>query len=282
MINILISGKDSYIGNSLVSWLSQYDDQYRITILDLRDPNWVNFNFTGYDVIFHVAGIAHVKETVENRELYFKVNRDLVIEVAKKAKIQGVSQFVFLSSMSVYGLEHGVIDHRSPLLANTAYGTSKLQAEELLAQLKDPTFRIAVLRPPMVYGRGCKGNYPKLAKLARIVPVFPYVDNQRSMVYIDNLCEFVRVIITYQMEGCFFPQNAQYINTSDFVELIAKEHGRKVRMVKGFGRILKSIPIPVFRKVFGDLYYDKSLSEIGYHYQVCDFNESIRFIEGLR
>src|SRR5690606_7124221 len=117
-------------------------------------------------VVIHVAGIAHVKETKENADLYYKVNRDLAFEVAKKAKNEGVKQFIFLSSMSVYGIETGIIKINTPTNPKTNYGRSKLEAEELISSIESDSFKVAILRPPMIYGKGCKGNYIRLANLA--------------------------------------------------------------------------------------------------------------------
>lgn len=166
MKSILITGKNSYIGSRFEEWLAKYPDKYKVDAISLRDESWKEKDFSEYDVVYHVAGIAHRKETKENRELYYAVNRDLAYEVAKKSKQDGIKQFIFLSTMSVYGLESGVIDEHTPLKPKSNYGKFKLQAEELIKPLEDDSFKIAILRPPMVYGKGCKGNYPRLVFLA--------------------------------------------------------------------------------------------------------------------
>ena len=112
MKKILITGANSYIGTSFEKWVSRYPDKYSVDTIDMEDNNWKEKSFKGYDVVFHVAGIAHIKETRKNAELYYKVNRDLAFNVAQKAKNDGIKQFVFLSSMSVYGIENGVIDKK--------------------------------------------------------------------------------------------------------------------------------------------------------------------------
>lgn len=110
---ILITGENSYIGSSFANWLQQWPEDYAVDTVDMIDDGWKNRSFAGYDVVFHVAGIAHIKETSQNAELYYQVNRDLAFEVAEKAKKDGVNQFIFVSSMSVYGLEQGVIHRNS-------------------------------------------------------------------------------------------------------------------------------------------------------------------------
>ncbi|MGI5912912.1 MAG: NAD-dependent epimerase/dehydratase family protein [Syntrophomonadaceae bacterium] len=283
MKKILIAGANSYIGTSLEEWLKKYPSDYYIDTLDMRDGSWNGKDFSKYDVVFHVAGIAHVKETSKNPDLlYYKVNRDLAYETARKAKGEGVEQFIFLSSMSVYGIENGVINKDTPLNPNTAYGKSKLEAEELMKKLEDKSFIIAILRPPMVYGKGCRGNYPRLAGLALKTPIFPKVDNKRSMIYIDNLAEFVKQLIDNQSGGLFFPQNAEYVNTSKMVKVIAEAHGRKIWMTKLFNPLLRLLNVSIVNKVFGDLVYEFNMSEYKNDYRVCEFKESINKTESRK
>lgn len=278
MKKILITGANSYIGASLDRWLKQWPDEYTVDTVDMIDGTWRKKDFSEYDVVFHVAGIAHVKETKKNRDLYYKVNRDLVYEVSQKAKGDGVRQFIFLSSMSVYGIINGVINKSTPLNPKSNYGKSKLQAEKLIASLREVNYRIAVLRPPMIYGRGCKGNYIRLANLSLKLPVFPYVKNQRSMIYIDNLCEFIRLLIDDCSSGLFFPQNEEYVCTSEMVKLIAEAHGKKIRMTKLFNPLLKILKTATVNRVFGDLVYEKRLSH-NEVYETVSIEESIKMTE---
>lgn len=279
MKKILITGKSSYVGTSLQKWLANYPDKYSIDSISLRSESWKEKDFSEYDAVVCVAGIAHIKETKENASLYYKVNRDLAYEVAQKAKVEGVKQFIFLSSMSVYGIESGVIDKNSPLKPKSNYGKSKLQAEELIKPLESNEFKLAIIRPPMIYGKGCKGNYSRLGSLALKVPIFPSIENKRSMIYIDNLSEFIRFIIDDSNSGLFFPQNADYVCTSEMVEMIAELHGTKIRMTKSFNFFLRLIRISTVKKVFGDLVYDKQIDEYKNRYTIYDFETSIRLTE---
>ena len=279
MKRVLITGKNSYIGTSLENWLMREPDKYKVDTVDMKDGSWKEKDFSSYDVVFHVAGIAHIKETSDNQNLYYKVNRDLAYETAQKAKQDGVEQFIFLSSMSVYGIEQGVIDKNTPLTPNSAYGKSKIEAEKLINKLQDDSFTVATLRPPMVYGKGCRGNYPRLVGLALKTPIFPKVDNKRSMIYIDNLSEFVKRLIDNRSGGLFFPQNADYVNTSEMVRIIAEVHGKRVVMTKLFNPLLRLLNVSTVNKVFGDLVYDMSMSNYVSDYRVCGFRESINKTE---
>lgn len=278
MKRVLIAGAGSYIGMQLAAHLLQSEKEYEVRQLDVQKP-FDSSAFSGWDVVVHVAGIAHQKETAENAPLYQAVNCDLALKVARMARAQGVGQFIFLSSMSVYGLTHGHITAQTQPAPTTHYGKSKWAAEQGLQLLADESFRVAVLRPPMVYGRGCRGNYPRLSALAQSVPFFPSVKNQRSMVYIGTLCACIQRLIEEGQEGLFFPQNRDYVCTSQMVREIARCHGRRVRLVSGFGWLIRWMAgrVSTVDKLFGDLTYDQALSAP--LTEERDFAETIRLTE---
>lgn len=288
---ILITGKKSYIGASVKEWLMRFKQHYIVDKICVKGDSWRDEDFSSYDTIFHVAGIAHSdagETTEETKSLYYKINTDLAIEVAKKAKLEGVRQFIFMSSMIVYGksLPFGRVKRitkdtvPSP---DNIYGDSKLQAEVGLDSLRSSCFQIAIIRPPMVYGKGSKGNYPRLAKVAKKLPLFPAVDNERSILHIDNLCEFIRLVIDNGADGVFFPQNEEYVTTSELVAEIAAVHGKRIRMTRVFTPFLKlfSNRGSLVSKVFGSLSYDMELSEYCGDYRVRNFKESIELTEGV-
>ena len=280
MKKILITGKSSYIGNKFEEWLSKWPDEYEIYTISLRDESWKKNDFSIYDAVYHVVGIAHRKETDENRELYYTINRDLTYEIAKKSKHDGAKQFIFLSTMSVYGLETGIIGEDTPLKPNNAYGKSKLEAEALVQSLEEESFKTAIIRPPMVYGKGCKGNYQRLSKLALKTPIFPDIHNKRSMIYIDNLSEFVRLLVDNCSDGLFFPQNSEYVNTTEMVRLIAEVHNRKIIMTKLFNPLIRLLNVNVLNKVFGDLIYKRDIMQDKNEHIVVQFKNSIIQTEG--
>ena len=284
MKKILITGKNSYIGTSVENWLGKEPSKYIVDTVDMIDGSWKEKNFSGYDVVFHVSGIAHVSSDPRMEELYYKVNRDLAIETAKKAKAEGVKRFIFMSSIIVYGDSSSskrFIDRNTVPTPSSFYGNSKLQAEGGIKHLESDTFKIVVLRPPMIYGKGSKGNYPRLANLAKKTPVFPDIDNERSMLHIDNLCEFIKVMIDQEETGVFFPQNAEYVKTSELVKAIAEVHGRKIRMTGLFNPVIRLIfGIGAVSKVFGNLVYEKSMSDYDKaNYRIRDFKKSIELTE---
>lgn len=281
MKKILITGLNGYVGNSFEKWIKNFPEEYVVDKISLREESWKKQDFSRYDVILHMVGIAHIKETKENEHLYYQINRDLAYEVAKKSKKEGVKHFIFLSSMSIYGMDTGIIDFNTIPDPKSNYGKSKLQAEELIKTLCADSFKVSILRPPMIYGKECKGNYQKLAKLAITFPIFPKIENRRSMIYIDNLSSFIKYIIDYSKEGVFFPQNKEYVNTSRMVEIIAKTHKKRIWLTRLFNPFLFLIGHNnIVKKVFGNLIYQKDLStETLKIDEYIDFKETIILTE---
>lgn len=287
---ILITGAESYVGTSVETWLNQWPDQYETDTLDMKTDAWKTYDFSTYDVIYHVAGIAHAdvgQVSEEEQKQYYRVNTDLAVETAKKAKEAGVQQFIFMSSMIVYsGCKEKRITEKTVPQPLNFYGDSKWQADQKIQALADESFKVVVLRPPMIYGKESKGNYPQLAKLAGKLPVFPIVKNQRSMLYIENLAQFVKLMIDNEESGVFFPQNEQYINTSDLVQMIAMAKGHRLVMVPGTSwavKLMRKISGKVGNladKAFGDSMYDMQMSEYKEEYRVCGWKESVRRTEG--
>ena len=279
MKRILITGADSYIGMSFEKWVAQWPDEYHVDTVDMIGDAWREKDFSGYDVVFHVAGIAHVSRNPKLKDLYYKVNRDLTIEAAEKAKSEGVKQFIFMSSIIVYGSKISYITKDTKPNPDNFYGDSKLKAEEGILPLQSDEFKVVVLRPPMIYGPGSKGNFPKLVKLAKKLPIFPDFDNQRSMLFINNLCEFIRLMITNNEQGLFFPQNEEYVRTSEMVELIAGMQGKKIILTKVLNPVLRLMRLRVglINKVLGDLVYEKDLSDYKIIYQITTLSDSIKF-----
>jgi len=286
---ILITGANSFIGMSVDAWLKKITEEYTVDTIDMMGDAWKERDFSQYDVVYHVAGIAHAdigSVTEEQKLLYYKVNTDLAIEVAKKAKEQRVKQFIFMSSMIVYsGCKEKMITSETQPTPLNFYGDSKWQADQKIRELTDDFFKVVVLRPPMIYGKGSKGNYPELAMLAGKLPVFPIVKNKRSMLHIDNLCEFVKLMIDNEETGVFFPQNAEYTNTSDMVQLIAEVKGHRIIMIpftNSLVKLMESVPGKIgdlATKAFGDLAYEMEMSGYKENYQVLSLLETIRKTE---
>lgn len=288
MKKILIAGKNSYIGTSFSAYMARFGDA-RITAVSVRGEDWKKADFSGYDCLFHVAGIAHAdlkKLSEKEKRRFYEVNTDLALAVARKAKAEGVKQFIFMSSSIVYGSsapigQSKMITLATPVQPDSAYGDSKAQAEAGLLALADAGFKVCIVRSPMVYGKFSKGNYAPLSRLAQKTPVFPKIQNARSMLYIGNLTAFIRLLILNEESGIFWPQNAEYTNTGEMVCMIAAAHGKKVWLAPGLGGLLRLLaPFSArVNKVFGSLTYDQSLSAYKQEYRLVSLAQSIQLIE---
>ena len=282
-MNILITGAGSYVGTSVERWIKNHSN-YRVDTLDMLKDTWRDTDFSQYDVVYHVAGIAHVNAKANMEALYYKVNRDLTIEVAQIAKKAGVKQFIFMSSMIVFhesrSLQPEMITSDTKPCPNGFYGDSKLQAEKGLLELECDTFKVCILRPPMIYGPNSKGNFPRLIKLAAKTPLFPDFHNQRSMLYIDNLAEFVLQAVNRQLAGTFYPQNCELSDTVEIIRYFAKAQHHHVYFAKWlnpFVRIASHFLQPI-NKMFGTYYYAPEMSKMDFDYQLVSFEESLKHI----
>ncbi len=288
MKHILITGANSFVGANIEHWLMQDPDNFAVDTVDTMNDVWKQVDYSQYDAVFHVAGIAHVDPKPEMASLYYKVNRDLAIEIAQWAKEHGVKQFIYMSSRIVYhaskDMTPNITTHETEPNPNDFYGDSKLQAEKGLNELACDTFRIAIIRPPMIYGPGNKGNLPRLAWLAKKTPIFPAWHNKRSMLHVYNLAEFIKQVIVRELGGTFFPQNAEYADTVEIVRCFAKEHGHKVWITALLNPFvwIGSFFLPPIPKMFSDSYYIQEMSQYEFDYQVISFEESLKGIDAIK
>lgn len=285
MKRVLIIGKDSYIGESLKTWLDSFNGQYKTDIISPLDGKWKETDFSQYDSVVDFAGIAHINNITEDmRDLFFSVNRDLTIELAAHSKACGVKQFVLFSSMNVYGDRGGTVTDRNNTGPTSFYGESKFEGDVGAQKLADDSFTVASVRPPFVYGKGCKGNYNTISKIAQKTPIFPTYRNKKSMIYIDNLCEFVRLVIDNELGGVLTPQNRELVSTADLVREVAKLHNHKVWFTGLFNLFIplgSRISRSASRAFEDDCYLPELSDYWDYAYCVVDFKESIKRTESL-
>lgn len=290
MKKVLITGANSYIGTSFEKYVAEhYISELSIDTVDMIGGSWKEKSFASYDIVYHVAGIAHVDVGNVSDEIkaeYYRINTDLAIDCARKAKCEGVKQFVFMSSAIIYG-DSAPYGKKKRITKETEpkptdyYGDSKWKADIGVRELGSPEYTVTVLRPPMIYGKGSKGNYPTLAKIAKKLPVFPDVENERSMLYIENLCEFLSQVMIRGEGGVFWPQNAEYSRTSDLVRMIADVSGHKIGVSKDWNWVVGLLGLlpgkarGLTNKAFGNLSYDHSISSYDFNYQIIPLKESI-------
>lgn len=282
MKRVLITGKNSYVGTNVERWLMKDPDNYYVETLDMRDPNWKDFDFSKFDVVFHVAGIAHVSSKRNMDEQYYKINKDLAIETAKHSKKNRIKQFIFMSSMIIYGNDNPInnTNHIDVELYNpiNAYGKSKFEADLGIQKISGEGFNVSIIRTPVIYGPECKGNFPRLQKFAKHLMIIPNLKNQRSMIYIENFAEFVKKIIDYKEYGIFYPQNNEYVQTSDILKFTRDALGKKSISLKLFNPLIRLLTkrSNLFKKVYGNKTYDLELNNNEkLKYNLVDVKESI-------
>lgn len=284
-MKVLIAGKGSYVGQNIKMWLEQ-DKTFNVDELDMQDNKWSEFNFSIYDSIIHVAAIVHrTKENID-WEQYKKVNTILPVQVAEKAKASGVKQFIFLSTMGVYGqdkkLPHGnVITEKTLLSAKTYYGKSKLDAEQQLKKLEDDNFKLVIIRPPNIYGKDCPGNYlHTFIKMAKYMPIFPkaYDNSKQSLLYIGNLAELIKLIIKKGTAGVFLPQDENTVSTNDFIDMLAKALNKKVYFSNLLGLGVKVLSnLAIINKIYGGVSYSENVSNTALgNYRVVDLMTALK------
>jgi len=287
-MKVLVTGTNSYAGTQFAKRITELNKEWNIEFVSVRDNAWEDKDFSPYDSVYHVAGIVHKKETSRNKDLYSKVNRDLTYQLALKSKNDGVKSFVFLSTMAVYGLigkigKDTVISKETPAKPTSYYGKSKLDAEVLLNTLQSQKFNVSILRIPMIYGYGCPGNYSALSKLAKKTPIFPKINNKRSLIYIDHLSDLVIHLIENKVAGLFLVKNPEDVNTLDMVNEIAQFNNKKIykSMFLKFLIQLFGNRSSLAKKMFGNMVFKLEDCKVeGFKYEALSFKESIALAEG--
>jgi UDP-glucose 4-epimerase len=282
MQRILVTGKSGYLANHIKQWLGK---AYKVDLISLKNNDWKSTSFENYDCIIHTAALVHEKKRKYSKEDYIKINTDLTKELAGISKAKGVKHFIFISSSEIYGgkqsmFKSHVIDKNTVPNPKTNYGISKYMAEQQLKNLESDSFCITIVRPPMVYGHDCPGNFlRRLIYITEKVRIVPKINSKRSMIYVDNLCECIRLIIEKKVSGVINPQNQQYVSTTEMSKLIAKYSNIKVHLSTVMIPFVyaASLLIPKFRTAFGNEYYEMDLSQFSDGtYCVVDFEQSVQ------
>ena len=283
MMKILVIGKNGYVSTSFQKYMKRYPEIIVDTI-SARCDKWKEHSFKGYDAVFNTTGLAHDDARKGTDEQFMALNRDLPFGLASKAKEAGVRTFINMSSMIVYGemselgKEELITDITIPKPSGI-YGKSKLAGEKAILSLENETFKVAIIRSPLIYSENAVDNFLKLTEYARKGFIFPDINNKRSMIYSENLCELVKLIAENNGAGIYYPQQEEYICTSKLVYDVAKNARHKLHLTKIFNPIIYSMSKKkvFFRKVFGSLAYDMEISNyFDGKYRVVDYDESIK------
>lgn len=261
MRRILVTGKSSFIAGHFARYMEGYAADYSVELISVRGDAWKSIDFSRYDCVIHAAGIAHVGYKDDMRDEYMRVNRDLTLDVARAAKEAGVKHFIFLSSIIIYGPaapggQTRYITPATPPAPENAYGQSKLEAERGLESLSDDGFSVTILRLPMVWGEGCRGNYALLTKYADYLPIFPSLCGNRSAISVEHLAAYLKSRIDSGEPGVFFPQDSAYMTTPRMLMDIRAARGKKTRITKAFDPIIRIFSkIGIVRRIFGGIAY---------------------------
>jgi len=260
-MKVLVTGSNGYLGSS---FLNQYNNKYSFENFSLLTQKIEDINFDKVDVILHCAALVHQK--VEHPyEKYHETNVEYPVKLAKLAKQNGVKQFVFISTIAVYGEDDERLDGNTICNPITPYGKSKLEAEKELLKLNDDSFIVSIIRPPMIYGKDAPGNIDSLVKLVKKLSIIPLggIENKRSFVSVQNLCHLVDLVIEQQKAGVFLASDDEPLSTTRLIELIAKNLDKKIYLIKiPFFETLLKVAKPSFHKrLYGSLEVDNNITK---------------------
>ena len=267
MSTLLITGSSGFIGKYFIN---KYKNNYNIQTFSFLNDSIDNLEFMETDVVIHLSALVHHMGGASEEE-YEKVNVTQTLELAKKAKKGSVKHFIFMSSVKVYGEETDSIYKEETLCSpKDDYGKSKLKAENELLKLESKGFRISIVRTPIVYGYGVKANIENLVSLVEKVPVLPFsnIHNNRSMVYIGNLCNLLNKIIETGSRGIFLASDDKPLSTTKLIKLIATELDKKRWLISIplFPLLLKLLKPSFYMRLYKSLEVDntQTLKELDY------------------
>lgn len=286
IMKLLILGKTSYVGLAVKNYIQKYHHDMEVEIASSRNGDWKEYDFGKYTAVYNVSGLCHADSKHGTPEQYMNINGKLPIEMGKKAKNDGCKLFINMSSSIVYGNmsllgEEKVIDQKTIPKPVNVYGESKLFAEEGLKKLETGDFGVAIIRAPLIYGENATGNFIYLVKFAQKSPIFPNIRNKQSMIYIDNLCELIYLIVKNQQRGTYLPQDKRKICTSKMVKDMSVMYGNKLHLTKIFNPILYLLSRKIYfiDKAFGNAEYTAEASNyFEYRYQVVDYYIALKRI----
>ena len=260
-MKILVTGSNGYLGSSFIN---EYKNKYLFEKFSLLNQELEDINFNNIDTILHCAALVHQK-VEHSYEKYHDINVKYPVTLAKLAKINGVKQFVFISTIAVYGDDKKKLDENTICNPITPYGKSKHEAEKELLKLNDDNFKVSIIRPPMIYGKGAPGNIDSLIKIVKKLLIIPLgrIENKRSFISIQNLCYIMNEVIIQKKAGIFLASDDEPLSTSKLIELIAKNLDKKIYLIKipFFESLLKILKPSFHKKLYGSLEVDNCITK---------------------
>lgn len=282
---LMITGASGFIGSNFIE---RYKDKYNIIPVDLLEVKPEELDFTDVDCVLHLAALVHQMNGAP-REKYFEVNTELTKRMAEESKKHGVKHFVFYSTVKVYGYDGDLYNHNiilnesSPCNPkNDPYGESKWEAEKILRFLEDENFRVGIIRPPMVYGKGVKGNMESLIKLIKKLPILPfnYVKNRRSLVNIENLMYLTSLVIDKEAGGVFLPLDEKNLSLKEIFEGIEKAYDLKrinIPLIQPFFWLFTNLKPNIMVRLYGSLQFENKETQ-----KTLNYIPKISYENGIR
>ena len=262
MKTILLTGVNGFIGNYLIH---KYAHDYCIRTFSFLNNNFVNLDLQNTTAVIHLAALVHQMNGASEEE-YNTINVNQTIDLAIKAKKSAVKHFIFMSTVKVYGEETQIAyTEKTICIPQDEYGKSKLKAEQKLQELESEDFKVSIIRTPIVYGYGVKANIKNLISLVNKTPILPFknIKNQRSIVYIGNLCHLIDTLIEKQKSGVFLASDDTPLSTTQLIQLIAKELDKKIYLIQipFFESLLKLLKPSFHKRLYESLEVDNSITK---------------------
>lgn len=258
MQKLLITGSSGFIGTYFIN---KYKEDYHINTFSFLNDDLKNLNLSCIDTVIHLSALVHQMDGA-HEDQYKRVNLTQTLELATKAKQNGVKHFIFMSTIAVYGEGLQKINISTDKKPVSLYGKSKLEAEIELMKLNDDNFMVSIIEPPMVYGENAPGNVDTLVKIIKKVSFLPLgaIENRRSFIYIGNICYVIDILVNKKVSGIFLVSDDESISTTRFIKLIAKELSKKVYLVRVplFPGLLKSIKPSFYKRLYRSLEVDNT------------------------
>ncbi|WP_418180407.1 NAD-dependent epimerase/dehydratase family protein [Aliarcobacter lanthieri] len=261
MKELLVTGSNGYLGSSFIN---QYKDKYIFENFSLLNQKLEDISFDDISIVLHCAALVHQKIEYSYKK-YHEINVEYPVKLAKIAKQNGVKQFVFISTIAVYCENEELLNENTSCNPITPYGKSKLEAEKQLLELNDDYFIVSIIRPPMIYGKNAPGNIDSLVKLVKNISIIPLgkIENKRSFIFIKNLLHIINEVITQEKQGIFLASDDEPLSTSRLIELIARNLGKKIYLVKipFFESLLKLVKPSFHKRLYGNLEVNNTITK---------------------
>jgi UDP-glucose 4-epimerase len=259
-MRVLLTGANGFVGSY---FFNKYAGKYEIKRFSFLKEDIKAFTVSDIDVVIHLSALVHQMGVMPSEAEYERVNVTQALDLAQRAKNAGVGQFIFMSTVKVYGEEtEEIYTETFTCKPQDEYGKSKLKAENELKKLEDENFCVTIIRTPIVYGFGVRANIKNLVTLVQKVPLLPFgnIKNKRSMVYVGNLCHLIDELIKQKQSGIFLASDDEPLSTSQLIELIAKNLNKKIFLVTIplFKTFLKLLKPSFYKRLYGSLEVNNS------------------------